>query len=88
MPIDDVVIVDLDENQLESPYLSMDLEGFPASLVRLVCDLHICVCVRARIIAYVLCVYTVCIIQNSRIKSEYTQKIQPLFSLLNYHFIN
>ena len=36
MPIDDVVIVDLDENQLESPYLSMDLEGFPASLVSFV----------------------------------------------------
>lgn len=37
MPIDDVVIVDLDENQLESPYLSLDLEGFPASLVGSVC---------------------------------------------------
>lgn len=43
MPIDDVVIVDLDENQLESPYLSADLEGFPESLVMLciVC-VHVC----------------------------------------------
>lgn len=50
MPIDDVVIVDLDENQLESPYLSMDLEGFPASLVSFVYDsvcIHMCACVRA-----------------------------------------
>jgi len=33
MPIDDVVIVDLDDNQLESPYIHDDLEGFPASSV-------------------------------------------------------
>ena len=47
MPIDDVVIVDLDENQLESPYLSMDLEGFPASLVSFVyvCMRVVCACV-------------------------------------------
>lgn len=49
MPIDDVVIVDLDENQLESPYLSMDLEGFPASLVSFV---YPCVCL--------VCVYMCC----------------------------
>ena len=46
MPIDDVVIVDLDENQLESPYLSMDLEGFPASLVSL-CMYACVLCVHA-----------------------------------------
>ena len=43
MPIDDVVIVDLDDNQLESPYLAADLEGFPASSV---CLCSVCVCVR------------------------------------------
>lgn len=45
MPIDDVVIVDLDENQLESPYLSADLEGFPESLVMLLYSVCACVCV-------------------------------------------
>jgi len=43
MPIDDVVIVDLDDNTLESPYLHLDLNGFPAQSV---CVFYsVCMCV-------------------------------------------
>ena len=49
MPIDDVVIVDLDDNTLESPYLHLDLDGLPASSVCVfICC--VCVCVRVRIV--------------------------------------
>ena len=58
MPIDDVVIVDLDENQLESPYLSMDLEGFPASLVSVVFVRMCVLCMYLRMC--VVCVHVCC----------------------------
>ena len=47
MPIDDVVIVDLDDNTLESPYLHLDLDGLPAQSVCVCFIVCVCLCVCA-----------------------------------------